>query len=154
MSAESATIGPLFAADLPAPSDAEIETALAVGRAAISDLIDYFDATAGSDEIELTVTAVQIAQQDDWYASRLGAAQLTAFATDPLDTLVQAAGRFEDEVDAYVSSAKPELWRIDGEEWTLAKLLRRRTAHLREHLPERSAKPAEDDDYDEMFDDE
>src|SRR3954470_21270381 len=38
----SASIGPLFAADLVAPSEEEIESALAVGRAALSDLIDAF----------------------------------------------------------------------------------------------------------------
>lgn len=131
------SIGPRFQVDLIAPDEDEIEAALAVGRAALSDFIDAFDelpASVSSDVARLTLQ--HIASLDRWYASRLGLVSLDLVQPDPIDDLVSAAGTFEDAVDSLAESDLPDLIVIDGEEWTLAKALRRRTAHLREHLPE------------------
>lgn len=132
----SATVGPLFAADLPAPSEGEIETALAIGRAAVSDLIDLADAASAGDGFDPTAPLRATAALDRWYAERLGLHGSPPAGADPIDDLVDAAGTFEDAVDAFLGSDHPALFTVDGEEWTLAKVLRRRTGQLVERLPE------------------
>ncbi len=137
LSSIGGSIGARFEADLIAPDEDEIEAALAVGRAALSDLIDAFDElpeTVGIGTARLTLQ--HVASLDRWYASRLGVVSLDLVQPDPIDDLVSAAGTFEDAVDSLAESDLPDLIVIDGEDWTLAKALRRRTAHLREHLPE------------------
>jgi hypothetical protein len=130
----SASIGPLFVADLVAPSDDEVESALAVGRAALSDLIDAFDASARSAGGGNPEALRDVSRMDGWYASRLSGTVSETAAGDPIDELVATAGAFEEAVDAFVVAGEPDLFVRDGEEWTLAKLLRRRTGHLRERL--------------------
>jgi hypothetical protein len=128
-------IGPRFADDLIAPSEEEIEFALAVGRAAVSDLIDAYEESARSaSAIAADAVLRHVAERDRWYASRLTGALDHAVAADPLDDLVAAAGAFEDAVDGLAGGSQPDLILRDGEEWTLAKVLRRRTGHLRKHL--------------------
>jgi hypothetical protein len=155
----SESIGPLFTADLIAPNEEEVENALAVGRAALSDLIDAQDAPQRvGDDAGFESTLRHVAQMDRWYAGRLsGDPQATALA-DPIDDLVDAAGTFEDAVDDFAANGSSELFVRDGEEWTLAKALRRRTGHLREHMPTVSMpKPnemyAEDEEFDDDDDD-
>lgn len=127
----SANAGPRFVADLAHPSDDEIEAALAVGRAALSDLIDAADQTD-----ESACSALRhVASMDRWYASRLNDLLVSGGQRgDEIDDLISAAGAFEDTVDEFAQRETPSLFTRDGEEWTLAKVLRRRTAHLREHL--------------------
>lgn len=128
--------GPQFAADLIPPGEEEIESALAVGRAALSDLIDAYEAI--SDEFELeraTRTLGHVAEMDRWYASRLSGTRPKTYQGNPVDTLVAAGGAFEDAVDEFAASSTSVPITRDDEEWTLAKVLRRRTGHLREHLP-------------------
>lgn len=133
--AVSTAIGPRFMADLAAPSEEEIETALAVGRAAISEAIDAYDETRrrGS-ATDPDGVLRHLADRDRWYASRLSGAAPALASGDPVDALIAAASEFEDAVDAFVLTQMPELLVRDGEEWTLAKILRRRTGHLREHI--------------------
>jgi hypothetical protein len=136
--ANSDAIGPRLMMDLIPPDDAEIETALAVGRAALSDLIDMFEVASRSGETAGDSRLLQrIAQRDAWFGSRLSGSQpalVIVESADPIDLLVHAAGSFEDEVDQFVLASKADLFLRDGEEWTLAKVLRRRTGHLRHHL--------------------
>ncbi len=127
--------GPRFLADLAAPSEDEVESALAVGRAALSDLIDAFEALSFDDLNESPPKTLRhVARLDRWYAGHLGLITTSAALVDVIDDLVDAAGTFEEAVDEFIVSSRPELVSIDGEEWTLAKALRRRTGHLREHL--------------------
>lgn len=134
--ATPAGAGPRFDADLVAPNEEEIEAALAVGRAALSDLIDLFESLPeDSDRTRGLDTLGHVAALDLWYASRLTGIIDAGKIDDPVDRLVDAAGTFEDAVDEFVLLHFPELFDRDDEEWTLAKVLRRRTAHLREHLP-------------------
>src|SRR5689334_987804 len=65
---QNAAVGPLFQTDLPAPSEQEIETALAVARAAVSELIDAFDLPDTGVTPDLLA---HIAVRDGSYAARL-----------------------------------------------------------------------------------
>jgi hypothetical protein len=53
--------------------------------------------------------------------------------------MIAAAGMFEDRIDEVNESGERGIVTLDGEDWTLAKLLRRRTAHIREHAMELAA---------------
>jgi hypothetical protein len=129
--APSESIGPRFVADLVAPTDDEIELALAVGRATLTEIIDSEAADS-----EASVKSMRhLARLDRWYASRLTGEPAETAIGDPVDDLIDAAGSFEEAVDSVAERGLPELFERDGEEWTLAKLLRRRTGHLREHAP-------------------
>ena len=136
---EAAAIGPgigaRFADDMVAPDEAEIERALAAGRAAVSDLFDAYEEAARADDA-LAADAVlrHVTERERWFASRLTGRLDPAGASDPLDELVAAAGAFEEAVDRLPLVDQPDLVVRDGEEWTLAKTLRRRTAHLRRHV--------------------
>src|SRR5215218_1446709 len=70
--ATASAIGPRFMSDLIPPDAAEIESALAVGRAAVSDLIDAYEIASTNDSAESQAAALRrIAQHDDWCTSRL-----------------------------------------------------------------------------------
>lgn len=144
----SESVGPRFNADLIAPTEDEIELALAVGRATLSEIIDSEDADSDTSQSSMR----HLARLDRWYASRLTGEPVGSAIGDPIDDLIDAAGSFEEAVDAVTERDLPELFTRDGEEWTLAKLLRRRTGHLREHAP--AIVPSfddltEDDDFDD-----
>jgi hypothetical protein len=134
----SSDAGPRFMVDLVAPDEMEVETALAVGRAAVADLVDMYERAERTGDSAHTATLLQrIAQRDAWFGSRLTQSQsalVIVETSDPVDLLVHAAGAFEDDVDQFVLDCAADLWLCDREEWTLAKVLRRRTAHLRRHL--------------------
>jgi hypothetical protein len=133
--APSESIGPTFHADLVAMDDQEIEIALAIGRAAVSDVIDAYDAGARGTTSSVLASAIHsIARIDRWYASRLSGEHAQPASGDPIDELVAAAGALEDAVDRFVLAGNRELFEREGEQWTLAKVLRRRTAHLRGNL--------------------
>lgn len=150
----SESIGPRFAADLVAPTEQEIESALAVGRAALSDLIDAEETLQRrADGAGFASTLRHLAQMDRWYAGRLSAEPPATALADPIDDLVDAAGAFEDAVDDFGASGQADLFVRDSEEWTLAKVLRRRTGHLREHMPAISTPREEPDEDDELDDD-
>lgn len=76
-----------------------------------------------------------VAAFDLWYASRLsrdGRLEV-ALPADPV-AAVQVAGRvFAAIVRLMPIEQRGAVFEHDGEEWTLAKALRRRTGHLREH---------------------
>lgn len=131
-------IGPRFDADLVDLPPDELEHALSLGRVVLSDTIEAYDEVAalGADQKELDRILRHVAELDRWYAARLeGVIEATATATvpDPFDAMIQAAAAFEDAVDEHVGSRRPQISIIGGEEWTLTKAIRRRTAHLREH---------------------
>jgi hypothetical protein len=127
--------GPVFQHDQIAPDDDQVELALGVGRAAVSDLLFVRDDLTADSLIEADRILRHVAGMDRWYATRMLAANGTAF-TSIEDELVQSASLFEETIDLVQSGRRVELWTVDGEDWTLAKVLRRRTGHLREHLPE------------------
>ena len=127
--------GPCFELDRQLADDDVRELALAVGRAGLSDLIFVYDDVPSDKKASAADALRHIAEMDRWYATRMAPAQGKPFAILE-DELVQSASLFEETVDLVSDANKPLTWEIDGEEWSIAKVLRRRTTHLREHLPE------------------
>ena len=139
-------LGPRFEADLVEPDHDAIEQALGLGRVALSDVIDLVDAHEASqgpsEEFDRIVR--HLAVQDLWFATRLNDSPPSLKpVADPVDAMITAAGLFEERIDDLAGEAPGVIIR-DGEEWTLAKLLRRRSAHVREHALELAALAAED----------
>ena len=138
--------GPCFAADRLAPSAQTIDEALQVGEAALAELVELYrlalpawqaasprPAGWSPDEV-----LRHVAELDIWYASRLsrdGRLEVDVPA-DPV-AAVRVAGRaFASIVRLMPIEQRGAVFEHDGEEWTLAKALRRRTGHLREHAPQ------------------
>ena len=129
--------GPLFDLDCSVPNETQVELALAVGRAALSEIVDLVLDEGGSAGPRLEKVLAHLTELEGWYTSRLGVTLPPVGAGgEPIDALVAAASGFEEAVDAHVEGDAPAVWEVVSEEWSLAKVLRRRTAHLREHLPE------------------
>lgn len=129
--------GPLFAADERTPDEEQVELALAVGRGEVSDIIELVSDLGEIGMAEAGRVLTHLAELDRWYASRLRVdTTASADVSDPVETLVSAASDVEEAVDRRVELGSGGVWEVDGERWSLAKVLRRRTGHLREHLPE------------------
>lgn len=129
--------GPLFAPDEPTPNEEQVELALAVGRGEVSDIVEVVSDLGSTGMTEAARVLSHLAEFDLWYASRLRVDTTpTPSVADPVETLIAAASDVEEAVDRRVELGLDGVWEIDGERWSLAKVLRRRTGHLREHLPE------------------
>ena len=127
--------GPIFESDSIASDSDYNELALAVGRAALSDLLFALDDVPKEHKQTAERTLRHVAEMDRWYATRLAPAQGTPF-TAIEDEIVQSASLFEETVDAFLTSRNPVTWVLEGETWSIRKALRRRSGHLREHLVE------------------
>ena len=125
--------GPLFASDRLALDQELIELGLAVGRAAISDLLYLLDEADGASRAAVEQNLRHVAELDRWYATRLLPGSGHPFPGIE-DEVVQSASFFEETIDAAVSASGPDERIIDGEIWTIGKVMRRRTVHLREHV--------------------
>jgi len=125
--------GPIFDQDAELIEEDYTEFALAVGRAALSDLLFVFDDVPDEGRAEAERILRHVAEMDRWYATRMAPAQGKPF-TAIEDELIQSASLFEETVDGVMGSRQPATWTLDGEDWSIRKTLRRRTGHLREHL--------------------
>jgi hypothetical protein len=125
--------GPIFVLDRLIPEANLLELALAVGRAALSDLIFTFDDLDRSVLREGERQLRHVAEMDRWYANRIQPG-LTQPQADLEDELVGSASFFEEIIDEVFGSDPGKERTLGGETWTLAKVLRRRTVHLREHV--------------------
>jgi predicted RNase H-like HicB family nuclease len=125
--------GPIFDLDTEPIDEDYAEFALAIGRAALSDLLFVFDDVPDEGRSEAERILRHVAELDRWYATRMAPAQGKPF-TAIEDELVQSASLFEETVDGVMSSRQPTTWTLNGEDWSIRKALRRRTGHLREHL--------------------
>ena len=129
--------GPLFAADERTPDEEWVELALAVGRGEVSDIVELVSDLGDSGMADARRVLTHLTEQDLWYASRLRVdVRPTAVVADPVEVLISAASAVEEAVDRRVELGPDGVREVDGERWSLAKVLRRRTGHLREHLPE------------------
>jgi hypothetical protein len=127
--------GPIFASDEAPVDDDYAEFALSIGRAALSDLLFVFDDIGEGARPNAERILRHVAEMDRWYATRMAPAQGKPFA-ELVDELIQSASLFEETVDGVMASGQPLTWALDGETWSIRKALRRRTGHLREHLPD------------------
>ncbi len=133
--AASGSAGPIFDLDAEPVDDDFAEFALAVGRAALSDLLFVYDDVTDEMRADAERILRHVAEMDRWYATRMAPAQGKPF-TAIEDELVQSASLFEETVDGVMESSQPSTWSLDGEDWSIRKALRRRTGHVREHLPD------------------
>ncbi len=137
-------IGPLFEADRAHLSPDELELGLRTGDAAMEELLEL--AERSRDQLELPHSGQpsgwtppeilrHVADRDLWYAARLmpdvGALTLSA---DPYVRVQSAHRAFTSGIRAWWALWKNRVVDRDGERWTVAKVVRRRTAHLLEHL--------------------
>lgn len=118
------------------PDGDEIELNLALARVSLSDMIELVDVLpleqAESDEVAQILRKATV--REIWFAARLpGPSPRLKPIADPLDGLIAAAGFFENGIDEFVETGATGVFARDGEDWTLAKLLRRRAAFLREY---------------------
>lgn len=127
--------GPLFDVDREPAGEEHREFALTIGRAALSDILFVLDDVAGTGRTEAERILRHVAELDRWYATRIAPASGSPFSAIE-DELVQSASLFEETIDGVAAARASEVWTLDGEEWSVRKVLRRRTGHLREHLPE------------------
>jgi hypothetical protein len=127
--------GPIFASDAEPADEDYAEFALSIGRAALSDLLFVLDDVGDDARPNAERILRHVAEMDRWYATRMAPAQGKPFA-ELEDELVQSASLFEETVDGVMASKQPVTWSLDGETWSIRKALRRRTGHLREHLPD------------------
>ncbi len=139
--------GPRFEADLSAPDDVEIETALNVAAVARTELLELYESVPTWDrervlhtgEWSLTQHLAHIVETEAWYASRLMDVPPASPGPDLQSDVSMALFDNAMDVELLMSGLTPEqrghVFLHGGEEWTAAKVLRRMVEHLREHYP-------------------
>jgi uncharacterized damage-inducible protein DinB len=137
--------GPLFEADLPPPSDVEIDNALNVAAAARAAILELYEPlTPEQQNRRLTPDSWSLAEHlrhlyrsEGWYVSRLQE-QPDYDMPEPADLAMaffDKAMDYELFLRALTPEQRQRVFTYDGAEWTAAKVLRRMTTHLREHYP-------------------
>jgi hypothetical protein len=143
------TRGLRFDADLVAPTDEALERALAVGALACADLIGIHDRAGperrgrstppGARELDRSLSDQlrHLAELDLAYVANLSDGQPTTIVlpADPAEALRTSNRHVEKTLRTLPVSLRSQLFVRDGEEWTAAKVVRRRTGHLFEHYP-------------------
>jgi predicted RNase H-like HicB family nuclease len=138
-----------FSADLVPPSDEDLERALKIGALACAELIDRFeragpqrrDGAVGPGAHELAKSPADqlrhLAELDVVYAATLSDRRPAAveLPPDPAEALKTSDRHVAATLRALPASLRSRRFVHDGEEWTAAKVLRRRTGHLFEHYP-------------------
>jgi hypothetical protein len=140
-----------FEADVAPPSQAGLEHALEVGALACADLIDLYEHAGPRQRLEATPPGVR--EVDKSIADQLrhiAALDLTYVATlsdrrtagadvelpdDPAESLRVSDRHVAATLRDLPASLRSRVFVRDGEEWTVAKVIRRRTGHLFEHFP-------------------
>jgi hypothetical protein len=140
-----------FDADLAPPSEAHLEHALTVGALACADLIDVYEHAGPRRRLQTTPPGVQelhksiadqlrhIAALDLTYVATLSDRQTAGAAIelpdDPAESLRLSNQHVAATLRNLPASLRSRVFLRDGEEWTVAKVIRRRTGHLFEHYP-------------------
>ncbi len=139
--------GPLFEADLAAPTDEEIDNALNVAAVARTDLIELYESVPHElrersprpGGWSMSEHMWHIIEAELWYISRLSDnAQVKTRADLPNDVsraLFDVAMDSELALRGLVPEQRERVFSHEGEEWTAAKVIRRLVGHLREHYP-------------------
>lgn len=142
-------IGPFFQLDAGSPSLTLLENAEAIGRAALDDLIVLYEEASAEqraykfkpDEWSAAEIVRHIAEMDVWYSTRLSLRVTQDFnavelPADPIAALHFASTLVEERLQQIYDPHRSLKYDADEEDWSLAKVMRRRTAHLREHYPQ------------------
>lgn len=141
--------GPLFNADLAAPDDLEIDSALnvaATARALIIEMVanvpeHLYEQKPTEEGWSLSQHLHHIMKNENWYVSRLTDQPVPDEYSSSMNTDEICMKIFENAMDSEITlrDLTPEhrsrVFIHDGESWTAAKVLRRMTQHLREHYP-------------------
>lgn len=141
-------ISPFFSTDLQPPGDDEFEFALVTAAGARDDLIRmYAEASIPQrsykhkpEEWSANEILLHIAERDLWYASRLetefSESRPPELPDAPLEALIIAAIYVEQRMEYVFDIARSHKFEHGAEEWSLSKVIRRRTGHLRHHYPQ------------------
>jgi predicted RNase H-like HicB family nuclease len=142
MAATAQGVGPLFHDDRQPMRLEEIEAVHRVGSAAVADLLALWERasewerrTRSAPQAGWTPSEIlrHVAELDRWYAARLSpAVSGMALPDDPAEAIRRADRAFIGVVRAWWSVWGETVVEREGEQWTVRKVLRRRTAHLRE----------------------
>jgi predicted RNase H-like HicB family nuclease len=138
-----------FDADQMPPSDEDLERALKIGALACAELIDHFERAGpqrrdqavapGAHEIAKSPADQlrHLAELDLVYAATLSDRRPAAveLPSDPTEALRTSHRHVAARLRALPASLRSRRFVHDGEEWTAAKVVRRRTGHLFEHYP-------------------
>ncbi len=141
--------GPLFQADLAAPTDLEIDNALNVAATARAQIIEMVaNVPEHLHNVAPTPTSWSLHQHlqhlmenESFYVSRLESQPAPAQPTPALTADEISMKIFENAMDSELllrdltPAQRTQVFTHDGEAWTAAKVLRRMAQHLREHYP-------------------
>lgn len=137
--------GPLFEADLPAPSDIEINNALNVAAASRAAILELYESLSpeqrnrqlAPDSWSLTEHLQHLYRSEAWYISRLEEQPDDDFPTPADLPMAFFEKAMDDELllRALTLAQRQRVFTHNGAEWTAAKVLRRMTEHLRAHYP-------------------
>jgi hypothetical protein len=78
----------------------------------------------------------KVAELDGWYLACLTGTPPVPLPDDPAQAIAAADRHFRRHAAASYDAFRDLVATADGEEWTFAKMIRRRTGHFREHVPE------------------
>lgn len=135
--------GPLFVADRVPVSDEDIERTLRVSALGRRDLIDLYrsvspmrrNATPADGGWSIAVQLRHVAELELFYLSSISNKALPVLPDDPVQAL-QTSAAYAGRILAQVAQDRSvDVVERDGEAWTVAKVLRRMSAHIREHEP-------------------
>jgi hypothetical protein len=138
-----------FTADLAPPSDEDLERTLTIGALACAELLDLFERARpeqrartippGVHELDKSISDQlrHLAELDVVYAATLSDRQTTTveLPTDPIEALRTSNRHVAATLRTLPVPLRSRRFIRDGEEWTAAKVVRRRTGHLFEHYP-------------------
>ncbi len=138
-------VGPLFKADLQAPTPQELDYALRVADAARADLVrvcqrmspEAQTSIADADGWSIEDHLAHLARVELWYVAALndGRMPTARLMDDPVEALQYSGEYAARRLRTLSSEQLGQVFTRDGEQWTAAKVLRRMIAHLREHYP-------------------
>lgn len=144
---QARAVGPRFVADLPAPTDQEIEHALQVAAAARALLVELYNDVLPAQRSRAVKPGEWSLADHIEHLLKADAHYVRCLSDQVPDTLLPVAetelavtfrenGKTYETVLRSLSTEQRSHLFVHGEaEWTLAKTLRRMTRHLREHYP-------------------
>lgn len=148
LSSTSNSCGPIFEADRAEPDELEIDNALnvaATARALIIEVVanmpaQYLEQAPTPESWSLIQHLQHVMETENWYVSRLQEQPVEPIPTSSMSADDLSMKMFEDAMDNELilrnltAEQRTRLFAHEGEQWTAAKVLRRQSGHLYEHL--------------------